>query len=38
MPPGKTDSFFSYYKQLKSDLVEPFLLPGSVQMLQKWIS
>jgi len=29
----KKNSLFSYYKQLKSDFVEPFLLPGSVQML-----
>jgi len=28
-------SLFSYYKQLKSDLVEPFLLHGSVKMSYK---
>ena len=29
------NSLFSYYKQLKSDFVEPSLFPGSVQKLQK---
>jgi len=34
MPPGKRqNSLFSYYKRLKSDFIEPFLLPGSVQKL-----
>jgi len=32
-PSKRQNSFFNDYKQLKSDFVEPLLLPGSVQML-----